>query len=276
MRTMPSWSARRRARPPRRTEGWPVGRRTISISRQPTPRTPSPSTLLMASLAAQRPAEGSGRCRTEAASAGVRTRLEKRDPKRSRVARMRSTLMMSMPSSVVPSGTAGTPATALLDGDGLGEVARLVDVGTAGHRRVVGEQLQRDHGEDRAERLDRLGHPQDVVGVGPHRLVALGGHGDDPRVAGAPLHDVADQLLLERRAGGPGDDGQPALRQRAGAVLQLARRVALSMDVADLLELERTLQSDRVADAPTDEHEATRVDVAAGPGRWAGPHPPAP
>ena len=31
----------------------------------------------------------------------------------------------------------------LLDGDGLGEVARLVDVAARAHRHVVGEQLQR-------------------------------------------------------------------------------------------------------------------------------------
>ena len=56
-RAMPSWSARRRARSCSRTVGWPVGSRTISISRQPTPRTPRPRTLLTASLAAQRPGE---------------------------------------------------------------------------------------------------------------------------------------------------------------------------------------------------------------------------
>ena len=64
MRPMPSCSARALARSCSRTVGWPVGSRTTSISRQPTPRTPSPSTLLTASLAAQRPARFSGRLRT--------------------------------------------------------------------------------------------------------------------------------------------------------------------------------------------------------------------
>ncbi len=64
IRVMPSWSARRSARSCSCTVGWPVGSRTISISRQPTPRTPSPRTLLTASLAAQRPARFSGRSRT--------------------------------------------------------------------------------------------------------------------------------------------------------------------------------------------------------------------
>jgi hypothetical protein len=52
------------ARPWRRTRGWPVGSRSISMSRQPMPRTPRPSTFDTASLAAQRPAMVSGRPRT--------------------------------------------------------------------------------------------------------------------------------------------------------------------------------------------------------------------
>ena len=61
---MPSCPARCAARPWRTTFGWPVGRRSISMSRQPTPRTPRPSTLDTDSLAAQRPAKVSGRWRT--------------------------------------------------------------------------------------------------------------------------------------------------------------------------------------------------------------------
>ena len=75
--------------------------------------------------------------------------------------------MMSMPSSVVPVGTTGRPAPAahaLLDRDRLREVARLVDVRAPGDGRVVREQLERDHGQDRAQRLVRVGHPADVVG----------------------------------------------------------------------------------------------------------------
>ncbi len=66
---MPSCSARFAARPLRRTDGCPVGSRSISISVQPTPRTPSPSTLDTASFAAQRPAKFSGRLRTYRRSA---------------------------------------------------------------------------------------------------------------------------------------------------------------------------------------------------------------
>ena len=62
-------------------------------------------------------------------------------------------------------------------------------------------------------------------------------------------------------------------------MLQLAGRVALGVDVADFLELERALERGRVGVAATDEHEAARVDVAArevrrSPRRSRAPAPP--
>ena len=108
---MPSCSARRAARPCSFTAGCPVGRRSISMSRQPIPRTPRPSTFETASLAAHRPAMVSGRPRTYAASAGVRTRLVNRSPNLASESLMRETRMMSIPSSVVPAGGVGRAGT---------------------------------------------------------------------------------------------------------------------------------------------------------------------
>ena len=64
IRPIPSCSARAAARPWRRIAGCPVGSRSTSMSFQPIPRTPRPSTLDTASFAAQRPANVSGRSRT--------------------------------------------------------------------------------------------------------------------------------------------------------------------------------------------------------------------
>jgi AcrR family transcriptional regulator len=47
---------------------------------------------------------------------------------------------------------------AQLHGHALGEVARLVDVAAQPHRHLVGEQLQRDHVDDRREQLGDPGH----------------------------------------------------------------------------------------------------------------------
>src|SRR6202167_387972 len=58
--------------------------------------------------------------------------------------------------SARPTRARGGVATGgLLDGDGLGEVARLVDVEAAAAGDLVGEHLQRDDGEDGLE------HPVD-------------------------------------------------------------------------------------------------------------------
>src|SRR3954452_21396771 len=134
------------------------------MCRQPMPRTPSPRTFDTASFAAQRPAIVSARPRTYRCSGGVSTRFENRSPNFASVARIRSTRTMSIPSSVVPSGTSprgiwtstSGAATALLHRDRLGEVARLVDVGAAGDRDVIREELERDDGEHGAERLVRI------------------------------------------------------------------------------------------------------------------------
>src|SRR5687768_4171811 len=63
----------------------------------------------------------------------------------------------------------------LLDGDGLREVARLVDVQPAGARDRVGDHLQRDDREDRLEHPVGPGHPDDLLGVLADVHVALGG-----------------------------------------------------------------------------------------------------
>ena len=99
-----------------------------------------------------------------------------------------------------------------------------------------------DHG---AERLVRVGHEPDVVGIALDLLVALGRHRDDPGIAGAALHDVADQLVVDPRAGRDRDERVLRVEQRDRAVLQLAGRVALGVDVADLLELQGALEGRR-------------------------------
>ena len=117
-------------------------------------------------------------------------------------------------------------------------------------RHVVGEQLERDDREDRRERVVRVGHPADVVGEPLDLDVALGRDRDDAGVASATLHDVADDLVVDRRARDDRHERALGIEQRDRSVLELAGRVALGMDVADFLELERALERGRVARIP--------------------------
>src|SRR5256885_884119 len=156
--------------------------------------------------------------------------------------------MMSMPSSDVPGGTmpggssGSTPASTLLNGHGLGEVARLVDVGATGDRDVIGEQLEWNDREHRTQRLVRVGNPADIVGEALDLHVAFGGNGDYARIAGATLHDIADELVVRRRPRRDRDERTLGVEQRDGPMLQLAGGVALGVDVAHLLELECALE----------------------------------
>ena len=101
----------------------------------------------------------------------------------------------------------------------------------------------------------RVGHPADVIREALDLRVALGRDGDDPGVAGPTLHHVRDELVVHRRAGRDGDQRTLGVEQRDRAVLHLTGGIALGVDVADLLELERTLERRRVGVAAADEHE---------------------
>ena len=58
-----------------------------------------------------------------------------------------------------------------------------------------------------------------------------------------------------RGAGGHGHDDRARLDERDGAVLELAGRVALGVQVGELLQLERALERDREADVAAEEEE---------------------
>ena len=122
---------------------------------------------------------------------------------------------------------------------------------------AVGQQLQRDDGED------RLQHP--VGGRharSPHRRaardrpVALGGDRDHVRAAGArppacsrrPCRAPASR---SRRT----TTGVRLVEQRDRPVLHLAGRVGVGGDVGDLLELERALERDREPDVAAEVEE---------------------
>src|SRR5664279_3727260 len=75
---------------------------------------------------------------------------------------------------------------ALFNGDALGEIARLVDVGSTRHRRVIRQKLQRHDMQDRrkrsvvlrhADHADALARLDARIGIGEHeQLAAPGAH----------------------------------------------------------------------------------------------------
>src|SRR4051794_31055362 len=138
----------------------------------------------------------------------------------------------------------------LLDRDRLGEVAGLVDVQALGGRELAREHLQGDHGDERRQQGRRLGDPDDLGRVRHDLVVAVLGDDDGPRATGVDLLDVRDDLAVQGvptpRRRDDDEDRLTGLDQRDRAVLELAGREALGVDVRELLELERPLHGDGV------------------------------
>src|SRR5436305_1188996 len=79
----------------------------------------------------------------------------------------------------------------LLYGDGFGQVARLVYVGSTAHGYFVGEQLERDGGEDGRQEVIDWREVDYYVRIVGNINVAIGGQGDHAAVAGFDLFEVA-------------------------------------------------------------------------------------
>ena len=67
----------------------------------------------------------------------------------------------------------------LLDGDAFREIARFVDVTAELDGEMVGEELERNDGEDRADEVRDAREGDDVIGDAVQLLRAFAGDGDD-------------------------------------------------------------------------------------------------
>ena len=123
-------------------------------------------------------------------------------------------------------------------------------------RRVVRDQLQRHDRQRRREQRQRVGDREQFV----DRLrdlfpVAPVHQPEHPGAARLHFLDVAQRLLVQILLRHERDDRRAFFDQRQRAVLQLARRVRLRVDVRDLLQLQRAFLRDRPVDAPADEEQ---------------------
>ena len=154
--------------------------------------------------------------------------------------------------------------TSSLHRHALGEVARLIHVRAAQHGDVIRQQLQRDHRQNRRQQRRRVGDVHHLVRFRRDEAVAFGREGDHDGVARLRLLDLADHLVVERVLERNRQHRHVLVDQRNRTVLHLARRVALGVNVADLLELERAFERNRVVDAaPQIQEVRVVIDFAA-------------
>ena len=129
---------------------------------------------------------------------------------------------------------------------------------------MVSEQLQHDCVQDDRRRLVHFRDLEDIGRDSVERAIPLGDQGQDRRVAGDDLVDVADHLVFGRAGGADGDHGKLIVEQGDGPVLQLAARCPFCVYVRDLLQLQRALERDRVAQPAAREHEVAVLAVFVG------------
>src|SRR5258706_16389914 len=94
-----------------------------------------------------------------------------------------------------------TDLLASLDGDALGQVARLIHVAAARDGNVVREQLEREDGQDRLQHGDRGGHVEHRIGSRGHPGWAPAGPGGYRGPCPGALPHVAHSLPLPPRRG---------------------------------------------------------------------------
>ena len=93
--------------------------------------------------------------------------------------------------------------------------------------------------------------------------VSLGRQRDDRPAAGLGLLDVADHLLEHVIVRRDRDDRHLLVDERDRPVLHLAGRIALGVDVRDLLQLQRAFERDRIVDAAAEVQEVARAGRTA-------------
>src|SRR5439155_113412 len=160
----------------------------------------------------------------------------------------------------------GSTARDLLHRHRLREVARLVHVAAEAHGDVVGEELERDDGDERRQELGARGHLDNVLRLRRDVPVARVGDGDDEAVARPHLLDVAEHTLVGAVARHERHDRERVGDECDRTVLHLAAGVALGVDIRDLLELERALEGDGVLEPAPQIEEIARVRELAGEG----------
>src|SRR3989449_2748958 len=111
----------------------------------------------------------------------------------------------------------------------LGQVPRLIHVGSPQHRDVVRQQLQRHRKEDRREQRVHVWNCEHHVGRLAELPLARRDKGDDRRPAGLHFHQVAHRLLVQAVARRQPHDPHCLLNQRDRPVLHLSRPVPLRM-----------------------------------------------
>ena len=120
---------------------------------------------------------------------------------------------------------------------------------------MVGEQLQRDAGDNRHEHRACFRHYNEVVCNFVERVAVFRSDCDDLAAASLDFADVADDLVEQGVLRRDDHDRHVFVDKGDRTVLHFGGRVAFGVDVADFLELQGAFHGDRVAEVAAEVQE---------------------
>lgn len=154
----------------------------------------------------------------------------------------------------------------LFDRHALGKVARLVHIAAKLHRNVVGEELKRNDAENRRQIVRSVGYQNHIVADFFQGGVALRANRDDRTFACFDLLDVADVFLEDGILGSNEQRGGLLGDECDHTMLKFGTGIARGGDVADFLQLQRTLESNRIVRLAAHKEEVVGLRVFFGNG----------
>ena len=128
--------------------------------------------------------------------------------------------------------------------------------------RLRGLSTSQPRANEFVEGLRRLGDVDHVAALARQLAVAACRHQDHAAAAGLHLLDVPVDLVIHAVARRDDHGGHVAVDERDGAVLHLGGGIALGVNVADFLELQRSLECDGEVVAAAEVEHVAHVLVA--------------
>src|SRR5258706_5977789 len=112
--------------------------------------------------------------------------------------------------------------------------------------------------------LSGFGYLQQMVAGTGQQLVAVVAEPDENSAPCFYLSDIVKRCLVDPIVDRDRDNWRFLVDQGDWSVLHLAGGIPFGVNVADLLELERTFQGDWIVDAPSEEQEISTFVVKVG------------
>ena len=146
----------------------------------------------------------------------------------------------------------------------LRQISRHIHIQSLIHSHIVSKQLQRNHAQQRNQRIQGSWNLQYIIRYFLHLLVTLSHHSKNTAVSRLHLLHVRDNLFIQLMMRSKENDWHILIYQSDRTMLHFGSRIALGMDITDFLQLQGTLHRHRIVHTTTQIQEIVRIGKHSG------------